>query len=120
MHNFEVCHMDSIDKINILLTTKGMSGADLMRTIGLSHGVYSQWNTKITKPSNRNLAKAANALGVSVDEILSDSISSDAKKEAPSEDRADDETIAQIRERLNGKSKEELLRVLQMMDLMGL
>lgn len=75
--------MDSIDKINILLTTKGLSGADLMRTIGLSHGVYSQWNTKITKPSNKNLAKVANALGVSIDEILSDSISSDAKKEAP-------------------------------------
>lgn len=88
--------MDSIDKINILLATKGLSGADLMRTIGLSHGVYSQWNTKITKPSNKNLAKVANALGVSIGEILSDSISSDAKKESQSEDEANMDSIDKI------------------------
>lgn len=64
--------MDAIDKINLLLIKYGMSGAELEREIGVSHSVYSQWNTKTTKPSNRSLAKVAKVFGIDVTEILPD------------------------------------------------
>lgn len=64
--------MDAIDKINIILARKGLSGADLERMIGVSNSVYSQWNTRQTKPSKRSLAKVAEALQVDVLEILPD------------------------------------------------
>lgn len=64
--------MDAIDKINAILSIKGMSGADLERKIGVSNSVYSQWNTKKAKPSNKSLAKVAEALGVDISEIIPD------------------------------------------------
>lgn len=71
--------MDAIDKINVLLAQKGMSGADLERQIGVSNSVYSQWNTKLTKPSKKSLLKVAEALGVDVSELIPD----ENKKEKP-------------------------------------
>lgn len=61
--------MDTIDKINLLLAKKGMTGADLNRAIGVSSAVYSQWNTRATKPSKKNLAKIAEVLNVEVSEL---------------------------------------------------
>lgn len=62
--------MDVIDKINALLKEKGMTGAELSRAIGVSTAVYSQWNTRRTKPSNKSIAKVASALGVAVAELI--------------------------------------------------
>lgn len=62
--------MDTIDRINAILKEKGMTGADLSRQIGVSTAVYSQWNRKKTKPSNKNVAKAAEILGVPVSELI--------------------------------------------------
>lgn len=64
--------MDAIDKINRLLVLKGMSGAELEKKIGVSNSVYSQWNTKATKPSNKSLLKVAAALDVDVNDITAD------------------------------------------------
>lgn len=72
--------MDAIDKINVFLAQKGMSGADLERAIGVSNSVYSQWNTKLTKPSKKSLLKVAEALDVDVSEIMPDKIE---QKEKP-------------------------------------
>ena len=69
--------MDAIDKINAILDLRGMSGAELERKIGVSNSVYSQWNTKTTKPSRRSLAKVAEVLSVPIEELLPD------KKEKP-------------------------------------
>lgn len=92
--------MDSIDKINAFLAIRGWSGADLERAIGASHSVYSQWNTRQTKPSNRSLAKVAAALGVGVSEILPDVKPSknEQKKESdlPKDDELDEVTKAFI------------------------
>lgn len=66
--------MDAIDKINSILARKGMTGAELERKIGASNSVYSQWNTKTTKPSNKSLVKVADALGVDVVDISPDKI----------------------------------------------
>lgn len=64
--------MDSIDKINQILLSKGMTGAELEKAIGVSHSVYSQWNTRRTKPSTKSLKKVADVLGVSIERILPD------------------------------------------------
>lgn len=64
--------MDAIDKINRLLALKGMSGAELEKRIGVSNSVYSQWNTKATKPSSKSLLKVAAALDVDVNDITAD------------------------------------------------
>lgn len=64
--------MLAIDKINLLLLKHGITGADLSRAIGVSNSVYSQWNTKATKPSKKNLKKIADYFGVDVSELLDD------------------------------------------------
>ena len=72
--------MLSIDKINLLLIKNGMTGADLSRALKFSNSVYSQWNTKSTKPSKKNLKKIADYFGIDVTELLDDQ--EDDKKSA--------------------------------------
>lgn len=62
--------MDIIDRINLLLSQRGITGAEMSRTIGLSTAVYSQWNTRSTNPSKKNVKKVADFFGVSVDYLL--------------------------------------------------
>lgn len=64
--------MDSIAKINKLLRERGMTGRQLEIAIGVSHSVYSQWNTHRTKPSVGNLKKIAETLGVDYADLLED------------------------------------------------
>ena len=64
--------MTSIEKINNLLLEHGLSGADLSREINVSNSVYSQWNTKTTKPSKKSLKKIADFFGVNVSDLLDD------------------------------------------------
>lgn len=64
--------MRSIDKINMLLMQKGMSGAEMSTKAGFSNSVYSQWNTGKTKPGKKSLVKAAAALDVNVEDIMDD------------------------------------------------
>ena len=64
--------MDTIDKINYYLTKNKKTGADLCEFLGASSGVYSQWNTRRTKPRNSKLPAIAEFLGVSVADLLPD------------------------------------------------
>jgi transcriptional regulator with XRE-family HTH domain len=79
--------MDAIDKINFYLSKKGKNGADLSRALGLSNSIYSQWNTRKTKPSNVRLPAIAEYLGVSVEDIMPDDVAaptaSEGAKKAP-------------------------------------
>lgn len=70
--------MDVIDRINVILKERGMSGADLTRQIGLSTAVYSQWNRKKTKPSNKNIVKVAEVLNIPVSDLTGE-----VQKESP-------------------------------------
>lgn len=56
--------------INERLRMAGMSGAELARRIGVSSGVYSQWNTRRTVPSNQNLIKIAAVLNCEVKDLM--------------------------------------------------
>lgn len=62
--------MDTIDKINILLKERGMTGAELSREIGVSSAVYSQWNKRRTRPSNKSILKIADYFCVPVSELV--------------------------------------------------
>lgn len=73
--------MDAIDKINFYLSKKGKNGADLSRALGLSNSIYSQWNTRKTKPSNVRLPAIAEYLGVSVEDIMPDDVAAPAALE---------------------------------------
>ena len=75
--------MDRIDKINAFLAQKGMTGADLSRAIGVSNSIYSQWNKKKSRPSNKTLNHIAEALGVPVESLLSDDELPPETKKAP-------------------------------------
>lgn len=73
--------MDAIDKINFYLSKNGKNGADLSRALGLSNSIYSQWNTRKTKPSNARLHAIAEYLGVSVEDIMPDDVAANAASE---------------------------------------
>lgn len=64
--------MDTIDKINYFLTKNKKTGADLCEFLGVSSGVYSQWNTRRTSPRKSKLPAIAEYLGVSVAELMPD------------------------------------------------
>lgn len=65
--------MRAIDKINVLLKEHGMTGAELMREIGIkSTGTYSQWNKGLSKVSNKNLKRVAEFFNVPVTSIMDD------------------------------------------------
>ena len=64
--------MKPIDKVNLLLLEHGMSGAELCREIGVSDGVYSQWNKGRSNISPKNLKKIADFFHVSVSYLLDD------------------------------------------------
>lgn len=69
--------MRTIDKINLLIKERGITGAELTRAIGIkSTGTYSQWNKGTTKISNTNLKKIADFFNVSVSSLIDDDESS--------------------------------------------
>lgn len=61
--------MTVIERIDICIAEKGISGAELCRAIGLSSGVYSQWHNG-SSPSNKNLAKIAEYFNVPVEWLM--------------------------------------------------
>lgn len=70
MNNYLLTNMDTIDKINYYLTKNKKTGADLCEFLGVSSGVYSQWNTRRTKPRKSKLPSIAEYLGVPVADLL--------------------------------------------------
>ncbi len=104
--------MDAIDKINIALARKGMSGAELERLIGVSNSVYSQWNTKQTKPSKKSLAKVAAALGIDVAEIIADEPLRKKKEKPAPESGNEPLTVDEIKKAFRGRPFEELTDIL--------
>lgn len=79
-------NMTTINKINYYLSKIGKNGADLCTYIGVSSGVYSQWNTGLTSPRKSRLPLIAEFLGVTVEDLLPDADDTgeaDAKENAP-------------------------------------
>lgn len=93
--------MDTIDKINYYLTKNKKTGADLCEFLSVSSGVYSQWNTRRTKPRKSKLPAIAEYLCVSVADLLPDEEPSAGIKKDPV---PKDEVV--------GSAKQKLLDVL--------
>ena len=83
MNNYLLTNMDTIDKINYYLNKNKRTGADLCEFLGVSSGVYSQWNTRRTKPRKSKLPAIAEYLGVSVADLLPDEDPSTGIKKDP-------------------------------------
>lgn len=65
--------MSTIDKINLLIKRRGITGAELTRAVGIkSTGTYSQWNKGTTQISNANLKKIADYFEVPVSALIGD------------------------------------------------
>ena len=62
--------MKEIETINKLLEQKGISASRMMKELGFSSGLYSQWKKGAQKPSADKLQKIADYFNVSVDYIL--------------------------------------------------
>lgn len=76
--------MRTIDKINYYLAKQQKNGSDLCEYLGVSSGVYSQWNTGRTNPRKSKMPVIAEYLGVNVEDIQGED---ETKKEnAPGSD----------------------------------
>ena len=108
--------MDTIDKINYYLTKSKKTGADLCEFLGASSGVYSQWNTRRTKPRKGKLPAIAEFLGVSVADLLPDKElvpQEGIKKDPIPKDGAVSSAAQEILDFLDSASGEELADVIK-------
>ena len=106
--------MDTIDKINYYLTKNKKTGADLCEFLGVSSGVYSQWNTRRTTPRKSKLPSIAEYLGVSVADLLpDDDPSAGIKKDPIPKDEAVSPAAQEILDFLDSASGEELADVIK-------
>lgn len=64
--------MTQFEKIDFYRKTRGMTGADLERRIGVSHSVYSQWKNGQSKPSPKSIKALAEVFGISVEDLEAD------------------------------------------------
>ncbi len=114
MNNYLLTNMDTIDKINYYLTKNKRTGADLCEFLGVSSGVYSQWNTRRTKPRKSKLPAIAEYLGVSVADLLPDEDPSTGIKKDPIPKDGEVSSAAQeIFDFLDSASGEELADVIK-------
>lgn len=110
MNNYLLTNMDTIDKINYYLTKSKKTGADLCEFLGVSSGVYSQWNTRRTKPRKSKLPAIAEYLGVSVADLLPDEElvpQEGIKKDPIPKDEAVSEPKQKLRDLIDGLSDEQ-------------
>lgn len=108
MNNYLLTNMDTIDKINYYLTKNKRTGADLCEFLGVSSGVYSQWNTRRTKPRKSKLPAIAEYLGVSVADLLPDEDPSAGIKKGPiPKDEAVSQEKQQLLDMIDGLSDEQ-------------
>lgn len=92
----------TMEKINRLLKKNRIAGYRLVTDIGLTKGVYSQWNTGISQPSRDNLQKVADYFGVAYEDLL------------PDEEK--EKTPAQPSEGLSGLDQELIRSILSLSD----
>lgn len=115
MNNYLLTNMDTIDKINYYLTKNKRTGADLCEFLGVSSGVYSQWNTRRTKPRKSKLPAIAEYLGVSVADLLPDEDpSTGIKKDPIPKDEAEDSETAELRDIWGSADENERRDLLEM------
>lgn len=105
--------MDTIDKINYYLAKNKKAGADLCEFLGISSGVYSQWNTRRTKPRKSKLPAIAEYLGVSVSDLLPDEEpSAGIKKDPIPKDEVEGSAKQKLLNALDGLSDSQIEKLI--------
>lgn len=66
--------MRTVDRIQDILNREGISAAKMMRDLGFSSGLFSQWKTGKQKPSLAKLEMIADYLGVTITELRRDEL----------------------------------------------
>ena len=62
--------MTTIERINELLSRKGIKPSKMMKDLGFSSGLFSQWKSGMQKPSADKLGKIAEYLETTTDYLL--------------------------------------------------
>lgn len=62
--------MSVVEKISLELDAKGIKPSSMMKDLGFSSGLFSQWKSGLQKPSMEKIEKIAEYLNVSVDYLL--------------------------------------------------
>lgn len=62
--------MTTVERISELLAKRNISAAKMMRELGFSNGLYSQWKSGKQQPSTEKLQRIAAYLDVSTDYLL--------------------------------------------------
>lgn len=85
--------IDGYDKI---CEAKGLSPTSVLKEIGISKGVYTNWKSTGAEPLNSTKKKIADHLGITIDELMTGEI-----KEAPAETGAEEmnDMLEEIRRR---------------------
>ena len=101
-----------LSKVYELLKTKSIPRMQFYSEIGISAGAMSQWKLGKTTPTYNSIAKIADYLGVTVDELTGDTAQ---KAAAPKGDGLSDGAKRLI-ERYENASEEDRRRILAVVD----
>lgn len=99
-------------RIDILLAKNSISKATFYSDVGITGGALSQWKTGATTPRAKSIAKIADYLGVTVDELTGDTAQ---KTAAPKGDGLSD-GAKRLVERYENASEEDRRRILAVVD----
>ena len=94
-------------KIDSCLAAQGKKKQEFYTATGISSASYSQWNKGVCVPSQLSLAKAAEFLGMTYDEL----VLSATKKSASSEDKAVSMAFPTDLVRLTDKDQRDLYKI---------
>jgi len=97
--------MTIIERISNLLSQNQITVSKMMKDLGFSSGLFSQWKSGMQKPSNDKLLKIAEYFGVSTDYLLT------GKEGASNNIVLDDDRLIEIYNSLDDGEKEEFIKL---------
>lgn len=106
--------MAMLARIDILLAKSSISKATFYSDVGITGGALSQWKAGATTPRAKSIAKIADYLGVTVDELTGDT----TQKTATSEGDGLDEGARYLLQRYkDAKTDEERKRIITAVEI---
>lgn len=106
-----------LQRILELVGTKHGAGKELCDALGVKSNTVTEWKKGRMKSYTKYASQIADHYGVSLDWLSGLTDERATKKSASSVDKADDETIARINAELEDMSKDDLLKVLAMIEV---
>lgn len=101
------------DKLRFVCEEKGTTVSNVMESIGSSRGIALNWKKSGTTPSADIVQRLAQTLNCSVDELLDSNISSEEKKNAPTDIDERTKRFVDLFNRLTDDQKDIVLAQLE-------